>query len=130
MSNKENLEYLVEQLNYIAKDQVRGHRGKFYIEKFIMNGPDIVEATIRILYEEVDTFTIVSVTTVSGTLYISEEEALKDTYEFAYRELLKYIIFVKDNPDAKLVDTNGYKIDVISVATLLRNGYKFNSLGE
>ena len=35
MSNKENLEYLVEQLNYIAKDQIREHKGKFFIEVFI-----------------------------------------------------------------------------------------------
>ena len=130
MNNKENLKYLVEQLNYIAEDQVREHRGKFYIEESILNEPDIVETTIKILYESTDTFIIVSVTTVSDTPYISEEDALKDTYELAYRELLKYIIFVKDNPDAKLVDNNGYKIDVISVATLLRNGYEYNPPGE
>ena len=130
MSNREHLKYLVEQLNYIAKDQVRGHGGKFYIEEFILNEPYIIETTIKILYEATDTFIIVSVTKVSGARYISEEDALKDTYEFAYRELLKYIIFVKDDPDAKLVDNNGYKIDVVSVATLLRNGYEYNPLGE
>jgi hypothetical protein len=130
MSNKENLEYLVEQLNYIAEDQIREHKGKFFIEVSIEEEPVVTEITVKILYKEVDTFTIVAAVTGFSNSYILKEDALKDAYKHTYRELLKNLIFIKDNPNARLFDNNGNKVDVISVATLLRNGYKSNPLGE
>jgi hypothetical protein len=123
---KEGVKLLIEHLNNLAKDPLRGFKGNFRVEAIstVSVGENGTEESMSLylVYTDIATYIPISIDVILKPANgIIQPEP--DPYEYFYRSLINFILLAIDTSEGLRDDSRGNIVVTIPFGKLLREGY-------